>query len=54
MAIVRTMDVPDGKCNLPPQLLLVKLHAYNLVGEALMEEAVDLGTSRQFQGVHCR
>lgn len=39
------MDVPDGKGDLSPQFLLIELHAHDLIGEALMEQAVDLGSS---------
>ena len=46
------MNVSNSKCNLLPQLLLVKLHPDNLVREPLVEQPVDLGASAQLQGVH--
>lgn len=46
-----TVDVADGEGNLAAQLLLIKFHLDNLEGEALVEEAVDLGTTRQFHRV---
>ena len=36
------MNVSDGERDLAAQLLLVELHAHDLVGEALVEESVDL------------
>ncbi len=50
-ALSLTVYVPDGECDFPPELLLVELHAHNLVGEPLVEEPVDLGAARQLQGV---
>ena len=47
---MHTVNIPDGKCNLLPQLLLVELHPDNLVREPLVEQSVDLGSSAQ---LHC-
>lgn len=50
-----TMDIPNSKGNLPPQLLFVEFHLNNLEGKSLMEQPIDLGTSRQLVGVDlCR
>ena len=46
------MNVPNSKCNFPSELFLVKLHSYDFVGEPLMEQTVDLGTSGQFQYIY--
>lgn len=46
-----TVNVADGKSNFASELLFVKLHADDLVGESLVEESVDLGTSGKLQGV---
>ena len=46
-----TVNISDGKCNLFPQFLLVKLHPDYFVGESLMEEPVDLGSSTELHGV---
>ena len=47
-----TVNVSNSKCNLLPQLLLIKLHPDDLVGEPLMEKPVDLGAATQLQCVH--
>lgn len=50
-----TMDIPNSKGDLPTQLLLVEFHLHNLEGESLVEQSIDLGTSRQLVGVDlCR
>lgn len=46
-----TVDVSDGEGDLATQLLLVELHAHDLVGEPLVEEPVDLGSAGELQGV---
>lgn len=51
---MHTVNIPDGKCNLLPQLLLVKLHPDNLVGKPLVEQSVDLGSSAQLHRVDRR
>jgi hypothetical protein len=48
------MNVSDGECNLPSKLFLVKLHPHNLVRESLVEQTIDLGTSRQLQSIDGR
>ena len=45
------MNISDSKCDLLPQLLLVKLHPDYFVGESLVEEPVDLGSSTELHGV---
>ena len=40
------MNVPDGEGDLSPKFLLVELHTHNLIREALVEQTVDLGSSR--------
>jgi hypothetical protein len=47
-----TVDVADGERNFAAQLFLVKLHLDNFEWETLMEQAVDLGTARQFHRVN--
>ena len=51
---MHTVNIPDGKCNLLPQLLLVELHPDNLVWKPLVEQSVDLGSSAQLHSVHRR
>ncbi len=45
------MNISNRDCNFPSKLLFVKLHSNNFVGEALVEETVDLGSSGQLQGI---
>ena len=45
------MNVSDGERDLAAQLLLVELHAHDLVGEPLVEEPVDLGSAGELQRV---
>ena len=47
-----TVDVANGKRDFAAQLLLVKLHFDNFKRETLVEQAVDLGTTRQFHRVN--
>ena len=48
---VLAMNVPDSEGDLPAELLLVKLHSHNLIGEPLVKESVDLGSSGQLQNI---
>ena len=48
------MDVADGVSDLAAQLLLLELHVDDLVGEAFVEEPVDLGAARQLARVDLR
>ena len=46
-----TVNIPDSEGDLFSQLLLVELHPDYFVGESLMEEPVDLGSSTELHGV---
>ena len=46
------MNVSNSKCNLLPQLFLIKFHPDNLIGEPLVEKPVDLRPPTQLQSVH--
>lgn len=50
-----TVDVPNGESDLPSQLLLVELHLHDFKRKSFVEQAVDLGTARQFHRIDlCR